>query len=213
MTSNTKQTKKATPKPAPAHVAKASNIRREVGQGRPSSITKANPMNGLATTYKEAMVTAKNHFEQGFQALTAAVALRDLTPPELASVHDYAKSLDDALSETTKLARARVLAIALEKGVPVGEKGLSRELDLGNGMVQRITIQKSGTDPRKFEAALRAKQANPAKYMDTVIQFKLKDGTSSEDMAMADGLFTPDEVKAMEHEASYRVDRTKEVKS
>jgi hypothetical protein len=212
MATNKDTTKKATSRPAPEHVAKAANIRREVGQGRPDSITKQSPLNALATTYKEAMTSAKNHFEAGFQALTTAVALKDLTPPELASVHDYAKSLDDALSETTKLARARVLSLCLEKGQPVGDSGKSREIDLGNGMVQRITIQKSGTDPKKFEAALRAKSVAVAKYMDTVMTFKLKDGTGSQDLAVADGVFTPDELKALEYEETYRVDRTKEAK-
>lgn len=200
-------------KGAPPHTEKAVNIRRDVGQGRPGSITKVEPMNALATTYKEAMVAAKNHFELGFQAITAAVAMKDLGSHELATIHDYAKSLDDALSETTKLARARVLAVALEKGSPVGEKGLSRELDLGDGRVQRITIQKSGTDPKKFEAAVRAKQAPVSKYMAVVETWKMLDGTASQDRALADGLFTADELKALDYEESYRVERTKEAKN
>jgi hypothetical protein len=190
-------------------IAKHADIRRTVGAGALA----LKPVVALDITYDEAMQNAKEYSAVGLQYLTAAVAMKDLTPTQLSKVHEAAAATFDAVEEAKKLARGRVLEAVLDKGTPVGSKGLSRELNLGLGLVQRVTIQKSGLDPKKFEAALRAKNVTVGRYMDTVTSFKLKEGTGSADMALSDGVFTADELKALEYEPSYRVDRPKEAKT
>jgi hypothetical protein len=193
-------------------LAKASTIRRQVGMGSKENALATKPMNALATTYSEAIVQAKAKFAEGFQALTCAVAMKDLTPPQLSEVHDYTAATLDAITEAKTLIRGRVLAYALTNGAPVGDSGLSREVVLPGGLVQRVTISKSGTDPKKFEAALRAKGAPMDRFMDQVVSWKMKEGQGSQDLALAEGIFTKDELDALAYEPSYRVDRTKEKK-
>jgi hypothetical protein len=188
---------------------KASRI-RNVAQA--SALVKAAPVAGLTLNYADAMASAKDHFGKGLQMLTAAVAMRDLTPPQLAGVMEYASDTLDAVEEAKKLVRGRVLAVALADGVVTTDKG-SRRLDLGNGKYVPVIPQKTGTDPAKFEQGLRQKGAPVQKYMDAVISYKLKAELASQDMAIADGVFTPDEVKAMDYELKWRVDRVKEAKS
>lgn len=215
----TKPTKKPVPsKPPPpgkgtAQNVKMGQIRQTVGVGNPETRLVAKPMNALATTFKEAVDQATQHIALGLQGLTAAAAMQNLAPAELSKVHDMAAATMDAVDETKKIIRARVLEVVLAKGEVRGEKGLSRVLDLGNGMVQPITIQKTGTDPKKFEASLRVKGAIIAKYMDQVVSFKMKEGTGSQDLALADNVLTYDELQTLNYEPSYRVDRAKEAKS
>lgn len=193
-----------------AAVTKAKNIRRDVAQA--SSLVVKEPLNALSMTFDVAVVRAKEYIGAGLQALTAAVAMKDLTPPDLSSLHTYIKSTGDAIEEAGKFARARVLDVVLAQGAAIGESGKSRELDLGNGMVQRITIQKTGVDPKKFEAALRAKGATVTKYMATEVSYSMLEGNQSQDRALQDGLFTQGELDAMNYPPSYRVDRMTEKK-
>lgn len=215
----TKPTKKPVPsKPPPpgkgtAQNVKMGQIRQTVGVGNPETGLAKTPLNALATTFKEAVDQATQHIALGLQGLTAAAAMQNLAPAELSKVHDMAAATMDAVDETKKIIRARVLEVVLAKGEVRGEKGLSRVLDLGNGMVQPITIQKTGTDPKKFEASLRVKGATIAKYMDQVVSFKMKEGTGSQDLALADNVLTYDELQTLAYEPSYRVDRAKEKKS
>lgn len=199
-------TKKDTGRIAPE---KASRI-RNVGQAS-ALVTKSPPVSGLALKYEDTMASAKDHIGKGLQMLTAAVAMRDLTPPQMASVMEYASDTLDAVEEAKKLVRGRVLAVALSEGEVTTEKG-SRRLDLGNGKYVPITPQKTGTDPGKFEQGLREKKVPVQKYMEATVSYKLKADTQSQDMAIGDGVFTADEVKAMDYELKWRVDRVKEAK-
>lgn len=182
---------------------KMSNIRKDVALAVKSKV------DGLSLTFDKALSTAKEAMALGFQNLTAAIAMKDLTPMETVQVHDYSKSLADAIDEAGKLARSRVLELTLRTGQPVGEAGLSRELKVG-GLVQRVTIQKSGPDPKKLEAVLRAKNAPLTKYMEQVVSYKLSD--TGVKAAVDDGVLSLDELKAIEYEPSYRVERSKEAK-
>lgn len=206
-----KQSGTPTPK-VPEHIQARQAIHQTIGKGNPGTGLAAAPMNALAMTYDEAITQYQGHIGKAMQALTCAIALKDLTPPQLGQVFGFTKATEDAVKEAAKLARARSLDMLLTKGVPVGEKGLSREVDLGGGKYIRATIQKSGTDPEKFEAGLRAKDVSVIKYMESVTKYKLKEGTASQDMALADGVFSADELKAMDYEPDYRVDRPKERK-
>lgn len=189
-------------------VTKNKNIKNEVAN--PAALAPLPPLDANNLTYPQAVSIAKEYIRTGLQAYTAAVALKDLQPEQVVSLHDYGATLVDAVEEAKKIARARVLDIALRLGQPVGDKGLSRELRLG-GVVQRITIQKSGVDPKKFEAALRAKQATLTKYMEQVVTYK--HSATGVQAALDDGIFTADELKAMEYEPTYRVERSKEANS
>lgn len=189
---------------------KMGRINQDVAKA--SSLVAANPMNALATTYPEAMKQAKEHIGFGMQALTAAVAMKDLSDQQLAQTHAYIKSTGDAVDEAGKFARARVLDAALKRGNAIGATGGSRELDLGDGMVQRVTLQKTGIDPKKFEAALRAKNAPVGEYMATVVTYVMLEGNQSADRALSAGIFTAGELEALKYEPTYRVERMAERK-
>lgn len=194
-------------KVTPEHVQKAKNI-KEVADS--SEMVVAQPLNALATTFKEALTNAKEHIGVGLQALTAATAMKDLQPVDILTLHDYTKGVEDAVDDTCKFARARALILKDSIGVPFGANGLSREVKVGN-LVKRFTIQKSGLDPKVVEAAIRAKDLSVTKYMDPDTKYVLKQNDLTRKMLIDDGVFTADELKTMEYEPQYRVERSKEV--
>lgn len=191
---------------APEHAQKAKNI-KEVAQA--SSMVVQKPLNALATTFPKAMEQAKEHIGVGLQALTAATAMKDLAPQDVLTLHDYSKGVEDAVGETVKFARARALILKDELGTPMGN-GLSKEVKVGN-LTKRFIVQKSGLDPKVVEAAIRAKDLSVTKYMDPDTKYILKQNDLTRKMLIDDGVFTADELKTMEYEPQYRVERSKEV--
>lgn len=173
---------------------------------KPVALAVRAPVNVLAKTYEDLVPAARTHFAESFQLLTAAIGIEKLTAPQLADLHSYAKDLSDTVDEAQKVARARLLELATRAGTPNGDKG-SLRLDLGDGRFQPVTVARSGTDPKKFESAIRAKGHDVSKYMDTKVTFVLKDETQSADLAIRDGVLTVDEAAGLNYEPSFRVDR------
>lgn len=189
-------------------VAKIAGIHNNVAKATPG--VELAPVVASKLTHEVALPKARQLMGEGMQMLTAAIALPGLTPIQRCANHDYVAFLQDALEEAKTLARGFVLDIALKEGKHVGANGQSRALALPGGLVQRVTLSRSGLDPKKFEAALRAKKADVTKYMAQEIVYKLSE--TSRVKAIDDKLFTEDELKALEYPPSYRVDRTKEAK-
>lgn len=192
--------------PQQAHNAKMGHIHRDVAQS--SALVKANPLPALAADFTTLMTQAKDHAGFGLQAVAAMTAMKDLTPEQTVILHDYTKSVEDAVSETEKFARARVLNYALEHGEVFGDKGLSRQFKVGNRL-QKVTVNKSGLEAKTVEAAIRAKELDPGKYMTVTQVYTLNDMTRQ--LLIHDGHFTEDELTALEQKPTYRVERSKEV--
>lgn len=176
-----------------------------------SSITKK--VDGTLLKYDDTIIQGKQKIADGMQLLTAVIAMRDLTPIQLRDVYDYTKSVTDATDEASKLIRGRVLDYALKHGEHTGTNNASLKIDYGDGKYQLIKAKNTGTDPKKFEANLRAKGKEVSKYMAQVISYKMSSDFDGPQKAIDDGIFTTDEVKAMAHEPSYAVERSKEGKT
>ena len=174
------------------------------------SVTKAVDGNQLA--YSTALPMAKQLIADGLQQLTGLVAMRNLQPVELREIFDYSKGVEDAVKEASGFARARVLELALRVGEATGTNGDSRKLVYPDGRFTLAKIQRSGTDPKKFEAALRAKGVNVEKYMVAEIKYKLPSDFDGPARAVDEGVFSADEVKTFDHEPTYAVERSKEEK-
>lgn len=206
------KTKKSQLTPQQAQAKKMGHIKRDVAEA--SALAVQNPLPALALDFPGAMAQAKEHVGFGLQALTAATALKDLEPQEVLALHDYTKSVEDAVEETGKFARARALILKDSMGTPIGANGESYEVRAG-GMAKRFIVQKTGLNPKVVQAGLQAKQLTLTKYMDSEQVYFIRKSHSGEDMTrqllLDDGVFTADELKTMEYEPSYRVERSKEV--
>lgn len=168
------------------------------------------PIDGTLSTFKGAITKAKQLISDGMQQLTTLVAMPALQPVQLKEVFDYSKGIEDAIKEAAKLARARVLDAALRTGTPAGNGGNSRKLFYPDGTYTLAKATKTGTDPAKFEAALRARNAQVNKYMVQVISYKLASDFDGVKQAIDDGIFTADEATLFTYEPSYAVERSKE---
>lgn len=95
-----------------------------------------------------------------------------ITPTELASTYadlqQMTKLLDDGLVKMTK---QRLVALLKEKGRLTSEKG-SMEL-LQGGWLLKMRPWRTGLDPKKVEATLRAQGKEPEKYMTTLVSLGL----------------------------------------
>ena len=114
--------------------------------------------------------------------------------------------------EAKGFARARILDLAVRTGEPSGDSGQSRRLTFSDGRTTLAKATKTGIDAKVFEASLRAKSIDVTKYMIQEIKYKLPSDFDGPAKAVADKVFTEDEVKAMYPEVSYAVERSKEGK-
>lgn len=169
-------------------------------------------VDGNALTFEAALDGGKQLVADGLQLITATVAMRDLTDVQVRDIFDYTAGLKDAVDETKELTRARILDLALRAGEPTGTGNSSRKLTFPDGKTLFCKVQKTGTDPTKFEASLRAKGKDVAKYMAQVVSYKMSSDYDSAQKAIDDGVFTADEVAQMAYKVSYAVERSKEGK-
>lgn len=171
------------------------------------------PVNGKDLTYDKALPAAKTQIANGMQMLTACVAMQNLTKEQVRDTFDYVKGVEDALEDTAKLARARVLSNALKYGKPTGTTGDSRRIEYEDGTYQLAKATKTGIDPKKWEAQLRAKNAPVQKYMAQVITYKMPTDFDAVKQAIDDEVMTQEEADACKYDPSYAVERSKEGKA
>ncbi len=170
------------------------------------------PIDGTIVKFDKALPKAKTLIADGLQQLTAIVAMRDLQPIQLRDVFDYSAGLEDAIKEAKGFARTRILDLALRTGEATGSTGDSRKLTYPDGRYTLAKATKTGTDPKKFEAALRAKGIEVTKYMVTELKYKMPSDYDALKQAIDDKVLTADEAATMGHEPSYAVERSKEGK-
>jgi hypothetical protein len=114
------------------------------------------------------------------------------------------RRLAGGLEENTERLRERALLYLNVHGQQVTEKG-TVEAKVG-GYTLRAVPMRNGVDPRKLEAALRAKKLNPADWMIPTITFKLDQFRLSK--LMVAGHLTEEDLKAIQYDKTYRIETT-----
>lgn len=108
--------------------------------------------------------------KNGLALLAQAVSM-DLTPKQVGFGLSRLLDIEAAVTDIVKSMKDRVKALVLIKGEVTTEKG-SRQLNT-DGTLLEIRPHKTGLDPKKVEALLRAKGKNPSEFMDAVISYKV----------------------------------------
>lgn len=131
-------------------------------------------MGKMVKKNEEAAITidrARVVVSEGFKTLAVAMTTADLSKPEVVadtlSLVREAKSIVESYDKTVK---ARVEEILKERGEVVTDKGSRR---LGRLFMKPY---RTGIDPKKFEALLRAKDLSPSKYMDQRVVYDFNNG-------------------------------------
>lgn len=100
-----------------------------------------------------------------------AAALSGLTAADRPEALDIATQFKKVTEEVYDRLRDKLLADVGSGGAIITEKG-TKELGLGDYVVRAIPTR-TGTDPKKLEAKLRALGRDPAHYMDATITYKV----------------------------------------
>lgn len=171
----------------------------------------AKPVSGnkLVKKPEETVQLAREEYTKSLQYLGALLGDSKLTPVVASMVHDTISDFDKELGKFDDLARMRVVDFVTKQGHKISDAG-SMELDLGNGMVQPLLIQRSGRDPKKVEALLRAKNMSPDTHMDIEVKYKFSEGKAA--IMVAQGLITQAELDTCNYEVTYRVNKSKPAK-
>lgn len=136
----------------------------------------------------------------------ADVLSHELAPLELAAVQGKLKGWSDAIEALCKSARDRMLALIKEKGQKETDAGTLRYRE--GGMVFEARPLKTGLDPKKVEALLRAKGVTHIEqYMTPTISYTMNDATRS--LILRDGKMTEAELDTCRYGESYAVQTPK----
>jgi hypothetical protein len=127
-----------------------------------------------------------------------ASALARLTPEQVPAALDMASQFKKLGTEVYDRLRDRVLERVKANGQIVGEKG-SMQDSVGGFKLSAIPT-KSGTDPKKLEAKLRALGKDPANYMDATVTYKVNEGKLN--LLLQTGTLTKEDVA---YDPAYRV--------
>ena len=107
-----------------------------------------------------------------FTALSGyATALSNLTPEQVPAAMDMTTQLKKLAEEVYDRLRDRILQTVRKEGQVVTEKG-SMAMSTGGFKVSAIPT-KTGTDPKKLEAKLRALGMEPSAHMDATVTYKV----------------------------------------
>jgi hypothetical protein len=98
-----------------------------------------------------------------------------LAAPRVAAIYEYLGSLEKTVGALKEAGRGRVLGLLQESGKKATEAGTLQLQEAGWLLEARPTG--GGFDDRKVEALIRARGLDPARFMDTVITYKLRPST------------------------------------
>lgn len=130
----------------------------------------------------------------------SAVEMKDVFPAFV-----VVKDLEKVSKDLYDNLRKKIIAEAVNHGEAVPEtKGTLRVYN-GDQFIS-ISPQRTGYDPKKVEAAIRAKGRDPAQLMDAVVTYKVNDAKLE-----ASDLFTTDELDILKYDLDYRVTSPKKV--
>ncbi len=131
-------------------------------------------------------------------------ALQNVPDQEVPSAVATLRRLETMLKENVDRLKDRALLYLNVNGQQVTEKG-TKEVAL-NGHVMRAIPTRTGIDPKKLEAALRAKGIDPSAHMIPTITYKVDDFRVAK--LVAAGMLTQQDLAAVQYDKSYRIEVT-----
>jgi hypothetical protein len=147
---------------------------------------------------------AESSINEGLKALAVGVTL-DLAPRDQGLILTQLRSWDKTLKTIEGLLKKRVIEFVKTKGHITTEKGsMGAEAD---GLQFEIRPYRSGLDPKKLEALIRAKSLDPAKFMDTTVTYSLSVDEMKQRRLKA--AFTEAELEAAIYDESWTVQTPK----
>lgn len=152
------------------------------------------------------LTTANDQIEDFLADLADVASTPDLPPAMTARLLSVTRRLANGLSKNIEpTVKDRIVRMLKEHGVVSTEKG-SRRLATGNGPEDMVLFMKpyrTGVDPTRLEALLRAKQLKPAKYMFEIPTYKINPVGINK--LLEDGLVTQDELDDCQYKESWTV--------
>jgi uncharacterized protein (UPF0335 family) len=131
----------------------------------------------------------------------------EIVPEKLAQGWVIIKQIEDAVENTVKVAKKQVETFVLKHGTRVTDAGTMRT-EVG-GIQLEVRPTRTGFDPKKVEALMRAKELDLNRYMDAEVVYKLNAGKLAD--AVSKGKLTAAELETCRYEPSYAVQKPKPV--
>lgn len=130
-----------------------------------------------------------------------------IQPAKAAAAFAELKNMSDMLEKIEKTARSMILSLIEKEGQQVTDAG-TLQVQFGDYMLE-ARPQRTGFDSKKVEALIRAKEMDPAQWMDTQITYTMN--TTKLAQAMTEKKLTKEEVETCRYEKSYAVQKPKRI--
>jgi hypothetical protein len=130
-----------------------------------------------------------------------AQEIASLGPERLGEAHEFLALIQRGVEGLEDVVTARLKEQALTHGHKTTEKG-THEVVLGSHLIRAIPTR-TGTDPKRLEAKLRAKGHDPGVAMNAKITYEVNPDKLAK--AVEGGLITQAEVDACKYDINYRV--------
>ena len=129
----------------------------------------------------------------------------DLVPERAVRAFSQLKQIEDAVDKVAKVARTQVLELVRKSGQVFTDAGSIRA-QFGEFVVEARPTR-TGYDPKRVEALLRAKELDLQRYMDAEVVYKLNTGKLAD--AVAKKKISADELETCRYEPSYALQKPK----
>ena len=165
-------------------------------------LAKAEPPSVLAVVDKSrsALVTLMSQVAQSLSS--------PLPPLELSKVMTLLKDVEQLHKDLSSAAKKQAIALLEKEGKQTTEKG-SRELTV-DSVVLSMRPTRTGLDPKKVEARIRAKGLEPDGFMTATVSYSLKDDTAVS--LVAKKVVSQDELETLNYDKSWAVQPVKPAK-
>lgn len=161
-----------------------------------SAIVVTNPKQALERIDESRRLV--NHALQNLATTLTGVVMPEALAPALTTIRETEKTLE-GLGGVAKSLTIHILKDAGE--LVEGTKGTYRYVIGDDVLSMRPT--RTGTDPKKLEAWLRARNLEPSKYMDATVTYKTSElGTQQ---LLKEGQLTHDDLEELEYDESWAV--------
>lgn len=130
-----------------------------------------------------------------------AQQLATLPSERFGEAMEFLETISKAVEGLRTTFGSRVEETVITWGTRTTEKGTMEWVT--NGYLVRASPTRTGTDPKKLEAKLRAKGIDPSLHMDSKVTFAVNERKLG--VLLAAGLVTEAEVEACKYELNYRL--------